>query len=124
MIKHNIDLAHFLPKGQVACEYRDNMLYMTTNRAIPTQRFDAEHLSINSYIYLPEKYKFPLRIDITAKIDAPGLYLLLGKGHVNFGTLWSDNRRIDDIVSPARKTMYYHNHMTMNEFTLILETTL
>lgn len=117
MIKHNIDLTGFLSKGQVACEYRDDMLYMTTNRAIPTQRFDAEHLSINSYIYLPGKYKLPLRIDITAKIDAPGLYILLGEGHVNFGTLWSDNRRMDDIAAPSRKNIFYHNHMPMDEFT-------
>lgn len=119
MIKHNIDLARFLSKGQVECEYKDNMNYMTTNRAIPTRRFDAEHLSINSYIYLPDKYKLPLRIDIIAKIDAPGLYMLIGKGHINFGTLWSDNRRIDDIVTPARKTKHFHNYMAMNEFTNI-----
>jgi hypothetical protein len=117
LIKHNIELSHFLPKGQVTCEYKDNLLYMTTNHAIPTQRFDAEHLSINSYISLPDRYKLPLRIDMTVKIDAPGLYILLGKGHINFGTLWSDNRRIDDIASPARKTMFYHNYIDMNKFT-------
>lgn len=117
MIKHNIDPDRLLPKGQVEYEFRDNMFYMETKHAIPTQRFDAEHLSINSYVYLPDKYKLPLRIDLTAKIDAPGLYILLGKGHVNFGTLWSDNRRIDDIVAPARKTMHFHNYMPMNEFT-------
>jgi hypothetical protein len=92
---------------------------MCTERSLPTQRFDAEHLSINSYIYLPERYKLPLRIDMTAKIDAPGLYVLLGNGHINFGTLWSDNRRIDDIVSPTRKPVFFHNHMNMNEFTSI-----
>lgn len=119
MIKHNIELASFIPKGQVECEYKDDMLYLTTNRSIPTQRFDAEHLSINSYIYLPQKYKLPLRIDMTVSIDAPGLYLLLGKGHINFGTLWSDNRRMDDIVAPTRKTMNYHNRVEMNEFTQI-----
>jgi hypothetical protein len=93
------------------------MLYMTTNRAIPTQRFDAEHLSINAYVHLPDKFRLPLRIDLSVKMDAPGLYLLLGKGHINLGTLWSDNRRIDDIVNPSRKTMNYHNHMNMNELT-------
>jgi hypothetical protein len=116
MKKHSIELTSFLPKGQVECEYKDNMLYVRTNRAIPTQRFDAEHLAINSYVYLPDKYKLPLRIDITAKIDAPGFYLLLGKGHINFGTLWSDNRRVDDIVSPARKIVFYNNHVGMDEF--------
>ena len=119
MIEHKINLIDFIPKGQVSCEFRDNILCMSTNRAIPTQRFDAEHLSINSYIYLPKKYRLPLRIDITAKIDAPGLYILLGKGHINFGTLWSDNRRIDDIAAPAGKIMFYHNHINMNEFTHI-----
>lgn len=119
MHKHNIDLESFLPKGQATCKYENDVLHITTNRAIPTQRFDCEHLSINSYIYLPDKYRLPLRIDITAKIDTPGLYLLLGKGHVNVGTLCTDNRRIDDIISPARKTIYYHNDISMNAFTEI-----
>lgn len=117
MIKHDIVLENFLPKGQVACEFKDDMLYMMTNRSIPTQRFDAEHLFINSYICLPDKYRLPLRIDMRVKIDAPGLYILLGKGHINLGTLCSDNRRMDDIAAPARKTMQYHNHMNLNEFT-------
>ena len=116
MLKHNIELSRFLPKGQVTCKNKDNMLTMTTDHAIPTQRFDAEHLSINSYIYHPDKFKLPLRIDMTVKIDAPGFYILLGKGHINFGTLWSDNRRMDDIASPARKTMFYHNALEMNKF--------
>lgn len=116
MIKHEIELNNFLQKGRVACEYRDHALHMTTLRSIPTQRFDAEHLSIGSNIYLPDRYRLPLRIDLTAKIDAPGLYVLLGNGHVNFGTMWQDNRRMDDIAAPARKIMCFHNHMDMNAF--------
>ena len=114
-MKHQIDLTHFLPKGQVECAYKDNMLYMKTKRTIPTKRFDAKHLSINSYIYLPQLYHLPLRIDLSVKMDAPGLYILLGEGHVNIGTLYSDNRRMDDIVSPARKVIFYHNHIEMNK---------
>lgn len=114
---HNIELTSFIQRGQVTYEIKDDLLYMKTNRSIPTERFDAEHLSINSYIYLPDRYRLPLRIDITVKMDAPGLYLLMGKGHVNFGTPWSDNRRMDDIIAPSRKTMFYHNHMEMNQFT-------
>lgn len=117
MKKQTIELSRFLQKGQVVCKVENNLLHMTTNRAIPTQRFDREHLSIVSYIHLPEKFKLPVRIDITVKIDAPGLYVLFGKGHVNFGTLCFDNRRIDDIVSPTRKTAFFHNDMPLNEFT-------
>ncbi len=91
---HNIELTQFLPKGQVTCEYKDKLLQLNTNHSIPTERFDAEPLSINSYIYLPDRYRIPLRIDMRVKIDAPGLYLLFGNGHVNFSTLWSDNRRM------------------------------
>ncbi len=117
MVKHNIELTHFLSRGQAECEVRDDLLYVANKKSIPTQRFDAEHLSINSYISLPERYKLPLRIDITAKIDAPGLYILIGKGHVNFGTLWSDNRRVDDISKPDRKVKFFHNYIPINEFT-------
>jgi hypothetical protein len=116
MVVHNIDLTEFIPKGQVVCEYKDKLLSLKTNRAIPTQRFDAEHLSINSYIHLPQKYKLPLRIDVRAKIDAPGFYVLFGKGHINFGTMCSDNRRIDDIVAPTRKPINFHNSIALNEF--------
>ncbi|BCJ93872.1 hypothetical protein acsn021_14410 [Anaerocolumna cellulosilytica] len=117
MKKQNIDLADFISKGNVEHMYKDNFLFMKTNRAIPTRRFDKEHLSVNSYMYLPYRYKLPLRIDLTVKIDAPGFYLLFGKGHINFGTLISDNRRIDDIVAPSRKTALFHNYMKMDEFT-------
>ena len=117
MVQHKIELNNLITKGQVTCEYRDQMLLMTTDRSLPSKRFDAEHLSINSYIMVPEKYKLPIRIDMTVKLDAPGLYVLLGNGHVNIGTLCSDNRRLDDIAIPARKIMQYHNHIDMNEFT-------
>ena len=33
------------------------------------------------------------------------------------GTPWSDNRRMDDIVAPTRKTFHYHNCLNFNEFT-------
>lgn len=116
MIRQQIDLSSFLGKGQVDYEYIDNILYFKTNHSLPTKRFDAKHLSINSYMYLPDKFKLPLRIDVTVKIDAPGLYILLGEGHINFGTLCSDNRRIDDIINPSRKIMQFDNSLEINQF--------
>lgn len=116
MITNKIDLREFLSKGNVVCEFKDNVLNVATKRAIPTQRFDKAHLSINSYVFLQSKIQIPLTIDVVAKIDAPGLYLLLGNGHINFGTMWSDNRRIDDILEPTRKTAFFHNHIPMDQF--------
>ncbi|OPJ63785.1 hypothetical protein [Clostridium oryzae] len=57
-----------------------------------------------------------MRIDLTVKIDSPAFYLFLGNGHINFGTPWSDNRRIDDIIEPNHKNRFFHNHIPMNEF--------
>lgn len=117
MVKHVIDLGDIISKGRVECGKVEDMLHVRTKHALPTQRFDAEHLSVNSYIALPGTYKLPLRVDITAQIDEPGLYLLVGKGRINFGTMCSDNRRMDDIVKPTRKVLFYHNQMPMEEFT-------
>lgn len=116
--KHSIDLKSFLSKGNVFTDYKNEMLYMTTTHTIP-EGFDKEHLKIHTYLYLPDKYKLPLRIDITLKTDSPGLYILLGNGHINFGTLWSDNRRIDDIAEPNYKPKSFDNHIPMNEFVSI-----
>jgi hypothetical protein len=35
---------------------------------------------------------------------------------MDFGTLWSDNRRIDDIIEPNHKPRFFYNHIPMNEF--------
>jgi hypothetical protein len=118
MIKHNINLNTLLSKGHITTKIQDEMLHVTTTQRIH-ESFDKENISINSYTYLPDAYKLPLRIDLTIKIDSPGLYLLLGNGHINFGTPWSDNRRIADIIQPNLKPNFFHNHIPMNEFVYI-----
>lgn len=116
MVKHDIDLGSFLSKDHTIREFKDQLLHITTMSRFAA-RFDKENMPVKSYVYLPETYKLPLRIDLTVKIDAPGLYLFLGNGHVNFGTDWSDNRRIGDIIEPDCKTRFFDNHISMNEFT-------
>lgn len=116
MKQYKINLKSFIPKGHILMEYKENLLFMTTTRAIPTS-FHREHLKINSYISVPEKYKLPLRIDMTVRIDSPGLYLLVGKGRISFGTGWWDNRRISDICEPDTKPMHkYNQNIPLNEF--------
>lgn len=115
MGKYNINLNSLLSKGDVITESKDEMLHVTIPKRLSTN-FDKENMTVNNYVYLPDTYKLPLRIDLTVKIDSPGLYLFLGKGHINFGTPWSDNRRIDDIVEPNCKIKFFHNHIPINEF--------
>lgn len=115
MKKQIIDFNSFLPKGHVITEIKDEMHHMTTTKRL-SLKFDKKDKSVDSYVYLEDTYKLPLRIDLTIKIDSPGLYLFLGNGHINFGTPWSDNRRMDDIIEPNFKTRFFHNHIPMNEF--------
>lgn len=115
MKKHDISLDSFLTKGHVVTEIEDGILHVTTTQRL-SARFDKENLPLNHYVYLPDTYKLPLHIDLTVKIDSPGLYLLLGNGHLNFGTPWSDNRRIGDIIEPDTKPRFFHNHIPMDKY--------
>lgn len=115
MKKHDINLCSLLSKGQVITEIKNEMLQVTIPKRLSTN-FYKESMALNNYVYLPDTYKLPLRIDLIVKIDSPGLYLFLGKGHLSFGTSWSDNRRIDDIVEPNCKVKFFHNHIPINEF--------
>ena len=115
MKKTNIDLKLLLSKGHVATKTINEVLYITTTKRLST-KFENKNMSLDSYVYTPDTYRLPLRIDLSVKIDSPGLYLLLGNGHLNFGTPWSDNRRIDDIIDPNCKPRFFHNHIPMDEF--------
>ncbi|WP_242835290.1 hypothetical protein [Ruminiclostridium papyrosolvens] len=108
MKKNDIDFKSILSKGNVVTDVESEMLYITTTRRLSTD-FEKENMALDSYVYIPGTFKLPLRIDISAKIDSQGLYLLLGNGHINFGTPWSDNRRIDDLVEPNCKPRFFHN---------------
>ncbi|QUI24832.1 hypothetical protein HZI73_22135 [Vallitalea pronyensis] len=115
MKKSDIDLKSILTEGHVVKEIKEDMLHMATTQRLSTN-FKKENMTVKSYAYLPDTYSLPLRIDFTIKIDSPGFYLFLGNGHLNFGTPWSDNRRIDDIVHPTYKPRFFHNHIPMNKF--------
>lgn len=115
MRKYDIDFYSILSQGHVRATVENEMLSVTSNRRLTTN-FDKEDRTVASYIYLPHTYKLPLRIDLTAKIDSQGLYIFFGGGHINFGTPWSDNRRIDDISEPNCKPRLFHNHIPLNEF--------
>ncbi len=115
MKKTNIDLKLLLSKGHVVTKTINEALYITTPKRLST-KFENKNMSLDSYVYTPDTYRLPLRIDLSVKIDSPGLFLLLGNGHLNFGTPWSDNRRIDDIIEPNCKPRFFHNHIPMDEF--------
>lgn len=111
---HEIDLNTLSAVGYTTLSTEGGALSITTTRAIPSERFNRP-LPITSYISVPGRYHLPLRIDLCATVDAPGLYVMLGEGRVDFATLWSDNRRIEDLADPKQKTVGYDNHLTLHQ---------
>lgn len=118
MKKKDISLKSILTEGHIQTEMRDEVLYMTTERRLSVL-FNKENTKLKSYAFLPDMFRLPFRLDMVIKMDAPGFYLFIGQGHINFGTPWLDNRQIEDIVRPKGKPRQFYNHIPLNKDTKI-----
>jgi hypothetical protein len=97
MILHNITLDEFIPHGKAVLSVSENELLLSSDLALNTN-FARNDSPIIHYAELPTRYKLPFRIDMTVKLDFPALYLVVGKGHVEFGSGIDENRCITDIL--------------------------
>ena len=109
-----IDLKSIVSQGDVVKKLTKEDLQFTTTSRLST-RFN-KNMPLESYITTNKLYKLPLQINITLKIDSSGFYLMLGNGHLSFGTPWQDNRRVSDIVEPKYKPKFFDNYIPINEF--------
>ena len=116
MKTHNLTFDSFTPHGKVTLNVTDGELHMETNTALYTH-FHNNDTPIKAYACVPGEYKLPFRIDMTVKIDSPALYLLVGKGHVEFAT-GSSHRGITDILGNDFKPNKYafDNDIPLNEY--------
>lgn len=117
MVEHNIDLTMLKPYGHTLSEIRDGTLRMSVTRANPLNHCKPG-IPCADYAEAPGRYRLPLRIDVTVKIDVPSFYVMLGEGHANFGVHF-DNRRLDDICEPQYKINHFNSHIPFNEFVSI-----
>ncbi len=117
MTEHNIDLSMLKTHGHALTEVREGVLWLTVTHANPLNHCKPGIKCVH-YAEIPGRYHLPLRIDVTAKIDVPSLYIMLGEGHANFGVHF-DNRRLDDICEPQNKINHFNSRIPMNEFTNI-----
>ncbi len=101
MTEHNIDLSMLKTHGHALTEVREGVLWLTVTHANPLNHCKPGIKCVH-YAEIPGRYHLPLRIDVTAKIDVPSFYIMLGEGHANFGVHF-DNRRLDDICEPQNK---------------------
>ncbi|MDF2803394.1 MAG: hypothetical protein K0S61_3297 [Anaerocolumna sp.] len=115
MNTYQVDLNALSASGHVVKNMVNDICHITANKRVSTN-FEYKHLPVNSYVAIPKVCKLPFRFDLCIKIDTPEFYLLIGNGHLTFGSFWSDNRRIDDIIAPNYKPNVFHNHIPLNEF--------
>lgn len=112
----SMDLTSLIPVGKVKSDEKESSLTMTVTRAIHDVGYNIRRDRITSYMSLPGKYRLPLKIDLCVKTDMPEIILLVGEGHITFGSPWMENRRIEDIAEPSGKPKMYDNSIPLNEF--------
>lgn len=91
-----------------------------TVETTPPQNYRCRNTAVHSYLEAEGGYRFPLRIDMTVSLDAPGFCVLFGDtGRINFCSTWDDNRRIADISEPPveGKPRFFANQMPLNTST-------
>ena len=139
LMTYNIDLASLVPRGQIAAvlidhaaavqseqiqavsggtvlaEPDENALFVRTFHALP-YNICKPGIRNSHYMELPGRYELPMRVDITAKIDTPALYIEVGNGFAAFGSHGSDIRRYEDICEPKHKVNRFNNRLIMNEY--------
>lgn len=113
MKTHNIALNIFPPKGGISLDMQDGILHMTTNR----NRGIYGQCGSNPCLCFPERYKLPVRIEMSAKIDSPQLNLYFGNGHLFFNAVRPDGVMADIIkYKPGDKQQTFDNRLPLNEF--------
>jgi hypothetical protein len=110
MKEHKVDLGALTPHGEAKLKYTGRTLDVWTTHSITSIAFNLYGDSYRKhYVSLPGTWHLPFRLDMTARLDFPLFILLIGDGHITFGSPWQDNRKIEDIVKARGKPNQDHN---------------
>lgn len=99
-----IDLSSLTAHGKAHTKLADNALDIWTERSNTSvaYRFDADKIRQHC-VSFPNKYRLPLRLDMTIKHNYPPFWLLIEGGYISFGSL-RDSHKIEDIAFPSGKS--------------------
>ena len=82
-----INLSELIPIGMTKINVTNNTADVWTTRSISTTLTPQATGSYKKhFIALPGKFRLPLRIDMTIKLDYPTFWLRVGDGHINFSS--------------------------------------
>jgi len=96
--KNHIPLKTLIPHGKIATTFYDDGLELSSQ--VKVGDFLDPRVPC---LILPKRYKLPFRVDLRLKIDADGLHLLVGKGHIPFTCGWNGRAIIDIIEGIPKK---------------------
>ena len=120
MRSHNINFSDMKPHGKTNIRIADNIAILWTTHSISGQ----QKLNVaykKHYISLPDRYRLPLRIDMTIKLDYPAFALRIGEGHVYFASGHDTQAyKIWDITipdsKPSRDNFSFDNRFPFGEY--------
>ncbi|MCL2445558.1 MAG: hypothetical protein FWD06_02175 [Oscillospiraceae bacterium] len=119
MTTTHVDFNSFKVDKHALAQQTENGLLLSAEKNLRSSFLPTKPLT--SCVTMPKTFRLPLCIHMTVHMPQPALHLLLGEGHLSFGTQ-SDNRSISDIVEPDRKPKHFNNHTDLakdNEITVL-----
>ena len=120
MKNHNINFLDMEPHGKANIGITDDIATLWTMHSISGQH-KLNPAYKQHYISLPGKYRLPVRIDMTIKLDYPAFALRIGEGHVYFASGHdTDFYKVRDIADPdakpSRDNFSFDNRLPFGEY--------
>jgi len=111
MTSHTISLPQLKAIGATVINHTGSATDVCTTRSI------NKHSYKSNCILIPGRYRLPLRINMTVKLDYPEFWLLVGDGHIHFASGHdSEYGKIQDIADPVSRlnSENVNEHFTFN----------
>ena len=120
MSVQHINFESLKAKGNIIAEERGGGFFLSATKSIRGYYLPTRPLS--SCVTISKRFRLPLKINMTLNMPLPGLHLLLGEGHISFGTM-ADNRSLSDIAeSDKKRPKHFNNRISLaedNEITIL-----
>ena len=118
---YKVNLSRLKPVGEANIEVADNIATIWTTQPISGLGFHLTGNVEKHYVAFPKKYRLPLRIDMTVKLDYPAFVLRVGKGHVYFSSGHdTEYSKFKDFAAPDSKPskdiFSFDNRLPLGEF--------
>lgn len=100
----DIELSTLIPHGKISTKQTAEGLIVNCSNSITSYVYSLVGESYkHHYLECKDKYHVPFSVDMTVRIDYSSLILLVGGGHITFGSP-RNSHKIEDIAKPSGKS--------------------